>query len=115
MRAVLILLPIVFALLSASFCTAQDLVLRNAKIYESPFLPATEHGTILAQGKNIAWVGEARDAKLPRGGRVIDCTGMVVTAGFWNSHVHILTPGLIHADKLSADETTAQLQAIFTR
>jgi hypothetical protein len=39
----------------------------------------------------------------------------VITAGFWNSHVHILTPGLIHADKLSPDETTAQLQAMLTK
>jgi imidazolonepropionase-like amidohydrolase len=115
MRAVSILFPIVFALVGTPFCTSQDLVLKNAKIYESPFRPAIEHGTILVRGKNIAWVGAARDARLPRGGRVIDCTGMVVTAGFWNSHVHILTPGLIHADKLSTDETTAQLQAMFTR
>jgi imidazolonepropionase-like amidohydrolase len=52
---------------------------------------------------------------LPREATVIDCTGMVVTAGFWNSHVHILTPGLIHADKLSPDETTEQLRVIFTQ
>ena len=39
----------------------------------------------------------------------------MITAGSWNSHVHILTPGLIHAGKLSPDETTAKLQAMFTR
>jgi len=115
MRAFSILLPLVLALPGTPFCRAQDLVLRNAKIYESPSSPAIQHGTVLVHGKNIAWVGATRDARLPRDARVIDCTGMVVTAGFWNSHVHILTPGLIHADKLSPDETTAQLQAIFTQ
>jgi imidazolonepropionase-like amidohydrolase len=37
-----------------------------------------------------------------------------VTAGFWNSHVHILTPGLLHAEKRSPEEITSQLQAMFT-
>jgi imidazolonepropionase-like amidohydrolase len=46
---------------------------------------------------------------------VIDCKGLVVTAGFWNSHVHILTPGLVHADKLSPEQTTSQLQEMPTR
>lgn len=40
---------------------------------------------------------------------------MVVAAGFWNSHVHILTPGLVHAEKLSSEQITSQLQAMLTR
>jgi imidazolonepropionase-like amidohydrolase len=114
MRALLILLTLL-ALSGTLFCRAQDLVLRNAKIYESPSRPPLEHGTVLVHGENIAWVGSTSDARLPREARVIDCTGMVITAGFWNSHVHILTPGLIHADRLSPNEITAQLQAIFTQ
>ena len=40
----------------------------------------------------------------------------MIAAGFWNSHVHsIHTPGLIDADKLSPDETTAQLEATRTK
>jgi imidazolonepropionase-like amidohydrolase len=46
---------------------------------------------------------------------VIDCKGLVVTAGFWNSHVHILTPGLVHADRLSSEQTMSQLQEMLTR
>ena len=38
-----------------------------------------------------------------------------MTAGFWNSHVHILTAGLLHAEKLSPEEVTSQLQEMFTR
>ena len=52
---------------------------------------------------------------LVRHGTVIDCKGLVVTAGFWNSHVHVLMPGLLHAEKLSPEVVTSQLQAIFTR
>ncbi len=38
-----------------------------------------------------------------------------MTAGFWNSHVHILIPGLLHAEKLSSEQITSQLQAMLTR
>lgn len=96
-------------------CQATDLALVGAKIYTSPTAPPIEHGSILVHNGRILEVGTSTDVKVPRGAEVIDCTGLVVTAGFWNSHVHILTPGLIHADKLSPEETTAQLQAMFTR
>jgi imidazolonepropionase-like amidohydrolase len=38
-----------------------------------------------------------------------------VTAGFWNSHVHILLPGLLHAENLSSEQLTSQLQEMLTR
>jgi imidazolonepropionase-like amidohydrolase len=40
---------------------------------------------------------------------------MVVTAGFWNSHVHIFTPGLLHSEKLSSSELSSMLEAMLTR
>lgn len=96
-------------------CYGSDLMLVGGKIYPSPTAQPIEHGSILIHDDRIADVGSAPSIKPPRGATVLDCTGLVITAGFWNSHVHILTPGLIHADKLSPDETTAQLQAMFTK
>jgi len=95
-------------------CSASDLALVGAKIYPTPTDSPIEHGSILIHEGRILAVGSRADVKVPRGAKVIDCTGLVVTAGFWNSHVHILTPGLIHAEKLSPEETTAQLQAMLT-
>jgi imidazolonepropionase-like amidohydrolase len=92
-----------------------DVALIGAKIYPSPTDPPIEHGSILIHNGRIAAVGPTISIKTPRGATVLDCAGLVITAGFWNSHVHILTPGLIHADKLSPDETTAQLQAMLTK
>jgi imidazolonepropionase-like amidohydrolase len=46
---------------------------------------------------------------------VIECKGLVVTAGFWNSHVHILLPGLLHAEKRSPEQISSQLQEMLTR
>jgi imidazolonepropionase-like amidohydrolase len=40
---------------------------------------------------------------------------MVVTAGFWNSHVHITTPGLLQVAQHSSRELTSQLQDMLTR
>jgi imidazolonepropionase-like amidohydrolase len=92
-----------------------DLMLVGAKIYPSPTEPPIEHGSIVIHDGRIADVGPAASVKAPPSATILDCTGLVITAGFWNSHVHILTPGLIHADKLSPEETTAQLQAMLTK
>jgi imidazolonepropionase-like amidohydrolase len=106
-------------LLLAFFATLQshasDLALVGAKIYLSPSDPPIESGTILVHRGQILSVGSIAEIKVPRGTIVIDCKGLVVTAGFWNSHVHILLPALIHAEKLSSEELTSQLQQMLTR
>jgi imidazolonepropionase-like amidohydrolase len=106
---------LILAFVGVCPCRAADLALVHAKIYPSPTDPPFEDGSIVIHDGRILAVGSRAAVKVPRGAKVIDCTGLVVTAGFWNSHVHILTPGLIHADKLSPEETTAQLQAMLTQ
>src|SRR4030095_16313895 len=94
---------------------ASDLALVGAKIYLSPTEPAIESGSILVHDGQIVAVGPSAVVKVPRDATVIDCKGLVVTAGFWNSHVHILTPGLLHAEKLSSQQITSQLEEMLTR
>ena len=97
---------------------SSDLALVHAKIYPSPTEPAIADGTVLVHDGRITAVGPSATTKPPRFARavtVIDCKGMVVTSGFWNSHVHILTPGLLHAEKLSSQELTSQLEEMLTR
>jgi len=97
---------------------ASDLTLVHAKIYPSPNEPPIEDGTILLHNGRIRAVGSNNKVKVTRFSRattVLDCHGLVVTAGFWNSHVHILTPALLHADGLSSEQNTSQLQEMFTR
>jgi imidazolonepropionase-like amidohydrolase len=97
----------------SSFCS--DLALVHAKIYPSPTESPIEDGAVLVHERRIVAVGPTAAIKVPRHATVIDCTGLVVTAGFWNSHVHILTPGLLRAEKLSSEQVTSQLQEMFTR
>jgi imidazolonepropionase-like amidohydrolase len=108
----LLLVP---AFLAARQSHAADLALVGAKIYLSPSEPPIASGTILVHGRHIRSVGPIAKIKVPRGATVIDCKGLVVTAGFWNSHVHILLPGLLHAETLSSGEIGAQLQEMLTR
>jgi imidazolonepropionase-like amidohydrolase len=114
-RAVLIFLLATFALNASSF--ASDLALVHAKIYPSPTAAPIEDGTILVHDGHIQAVGPAAQVKVPssKAVTVLDCRGLVVTAGFWNSHIHILTPGLLHAEKLPAEKISAQLDEMLTR
>ena len=97
---------------------ASDLALVHAKIYPSPTEPAIEDGTVLVHDGRITAIGPSARVKPPRFARavtVIDCQGKVVTAGFWNSHVHIFTLGLLHAEKLSSRELSSQMEQMFNR
>jgi len=97
----------------SSFCS--DLALIHARIYPSPTEPEIEDGAIVVRDGRVFAVGPTASIKITRRTTVMDCRGLVVTAGFWNSHIHILTPGLLHAEKLSSAQLTAQLQEMLTR
>jgi cytosine/adenosine deaminase-related metal-dependent hydrolase len=109
---------ILLAFLSAQPVLASDLALIGAKVYLSPSDPPLENATIIVHNGRITAVGPSATTKPPRFARavtVIHCERMVVTAGFWNSHVHIFTSGLLHSEKLSSSELSAQLEAMLTR
>jgi imidazolonepropionase-like amidohydrolase len=92
-----------------------DLALVGAKIYPSPTEPAIENGSIVVHDGRVVAVGPSATIKVPKEATVLDCKGLVVTGGFWNSHVHILTPGMLHAEKLSSEQVAAQLEQMLTR
>lgn len=103
---------------ATAFCHGSDLALVHGKIYLSPTQAPIEDGTVLIHDGRITAVGPSSEIKLPRFVRaltVLDCSGRVVTAGFWNSHVHILTPGLLNAKSRSDEALTAQLEPMLTR
>jgi len=109
---------ILLAFLSAQPVLASDLALIGAKVYLSPTDPPLENATILVHNGRITAVGPSATTKPPRFARAVTvmyCEGMVVTAGFWNSHVHIFTPGLLHSEKLSSSELSSKLEAMLTR
>src|ERR1041384_1598482 len=84
------MLLLIWALYACETTRAQDLALVGAKIYPSPAGVAVEGGTVLVHDGRIAAVGPSATIKIPKEATVLNCQGMVVTAGFWNSRVHIV-------------------------
>lgn len=89
------------------------LAIINAKIYSAPDAAPIENGVVLVRDGRIAAVETGITAS--EGARVIDAGGGAVTAGFWNSHVHIFTHELLHADQKSDAELTVTLTSMLNR
>ena len=109
---------VLFACLCAGVLHAADLELTHATIYTEPGRPAIRDGAIFIHDGTIVEVGSnASVMRHHRTGRtaVQDCTGFTITAGFWNSHVHMLPTPLLHAEQKSSATLDAQLQVMFTR
>ena len=118
MRIFLGLACSLFVLLIAQTGRAADLFLVHARVYPSPEAAPLENATIVLQNKRIASVSlpaSANPVEIARGATVIDCAGMSVTAGLWNSHVHILPVNLLHSQQKTNAQLSSALQEMFTR
>lgn len=77
--------------------------------------PATEpirNGVVLIDGDTIAAVG---DVDVPPSTQTIDCSGLTISSGFWNSHVHFFERKWAGAATIPAAELTRQLHDTFIR
>jgi imidazolonepropionase-like amidohydrolase len=90
------------------------LALVGARIYPSPSEEPISSGTILIREGKIVSVGRAGDLKVPPDTPIVDCAGMTIVAGFWNSHVHF-TERWADLASLPASEVTQRLQEMLTR
>lgn len=95
--------------------SAPRLALVGGTIYTSPTAPPVASGVILIDGDRIAAVGSRGSVRVPRGVESVDCTGLTIAAGFWNSHVHFLERKWSDAAALPASELTRQLEDMLTR
>ncbi len=110
MRALLV--GLVCGFLSFVPARGADLMLTHARVYPSPGAAPLVDATVVVKDGSIAAVG--RDVKIPKGATVLDCSGMSVTAGLWNSHVHLLPVKFLHADQKTGAELTAAFQEMLT-
>jgi imidazolonepropionase-like amidohydrolase len=87
------------------------LAIQHARIYTWPTAPPIADGTILISDGLIADVGPS--VAIPAGAQMVPCDHCIVTAGFWNAHVHFTEPKWQFAEWKSAGTLDAQLADMF--
>jgi imidazolonepropionase-like amidohydrolase len=87
------------------------LAIEHARVYVSPTDPPIDDGTVLVRDGCIAAVGTHVD--VPADATIIPCNQCVVTAGFWNTHVHFTEPKWSFANWKSAATLNPQLADMF--
>ncbi len=91
---------------------AQDLAIVDAKVYPSPEAQPANHATILIRGGKITAVG--KHVVVPHGVATLPCSGCIVMAGFWNTHVHFTEAKWIDAEHQPAEKLAQQLREMLT-
>jgi imidazolonepropionase-like amidohydrolase len=99
---------------SAAAQTAAPLALTGATVYPAPDQPAIPNAVVLLRDGRIAAVGPQGSVRVPAGSDTLDCTGLTVVAGFWNSHVHFGERKWARAFELPAAEASEQLRQMLT-
>jgi imidazolonepropionase-like amidohydrolase len=87
------------------------LAIQHARIYVSPTDPPIDDGTVLVRDGLIAAVG--KQVEIPSGATQVACDHCIVTAGFWNMHVHFTEPKWTFAEWKHADTLNVQLADMF--
>ncbi|HEY0333514.1 MAG TPA: amidohydrolase family protein [Stenotrophomonas sp.] len=94
---------------------AQDIAIVGARVYADPRAEAMEQATVLVRDGRIAEVGPTASVVVPAGTTILQARGMTVTAGFWNSHVHLIQPPFHDPQAQPAQALTDALRDRFVR
>jgi imidazolonepropionase-like amidohydrolase len=95
--------------------TSGQLALVGGTIYPSPTEEPIQDGVILIQDDKIAAVGSKATLQSAQSIQVIDCAGLTITAGFWNSHAHFFERKWAAVGTIPSSELNRQLQDMLTR
>lgn len=87
----------------------------GARIYSSPADTPIADGAVVMTDGVITAVGPRDRVRVPAGATTIDGTGLTITAGFWNTHVHFIEGRWQSADSRPAAELAEGLRAMLTR
>ena len=89
------------------------LVIRGAKLYASPDANPLDNATILIRDGRIAAIGDTA-LTTPADATSVPCDHCVVTAGFWNAHVHFTQRKWANAEWTNAARLNTQLADMLT-
>ncbi|MGQ0647823.1 MAG: amidohydrolase family protein [Gemmatimonadaceae bacterium] len=91
------------------------LVLTGATIYASPSERPIINGVVVIRDGKVAALGRRGTVAVPKRVTTLDCAGLTITAGFWNSHVHLFERKWADAANIAAPELARQLRDMLTR
>ncbi len=100
---------------AAAAPSSAELAIVGARIYPAPAASPIAGGVVLVRDGKIERVGKRSEVPVPRTARVIDAHGDVITAGFWNSHIHLMIDPLLDARNAKAATLQGGLEAMLTR
>jgi imidazolonepropionase-like amidohydrolase len=93
----------------------RGLALVGGTIYANPLDEPIRDGVVLIRDGKIARVGSTTVARVPSTAERLDCSGLTITAGFWNSHVHFFERKWANAAAIPSGELGRQLQDMLSR
>ena len=89
---------------------SKNVFLKDGTIYD-PIKQKSIEGNVLITNEKINGIG---DIKAPKGAEIIDCSGLVITHGFFDIHAHFREPGREDKETLQTGAKAA-LAGGFTR
>ena len=113
--AIRVLFLLLFALMANGSPRHVDLALTGATLFPSPDTAPIRDGVILISDGKIVAAGRRSQARGYRAKRTIDCSGLFIAAGFWNSHIHLGERKWAKAEDIPSEELSRQLQGMLTR
>ena len=87
----------------------------GATIHIGPTEEPIRDGVVLIQGEKIVSVGSRAQMQFPEAAHILDCFGLTITAGLWNSHVHFFERKWADIANIPALELGHQLQDMLTK
>ncbi len=93
----------------------RDFAIVGARVYADPAAAALDDGLVIVRNGRISAVGTSEKLAIPPGMKVISGKGRTLVAGFWNSHVHLMTHDLLHPEAADPFKLEAGLRDMFTR
>ena len=91
-----------------------ELAIVGARMYASPDAAPVDDSVIIVRKGRIVRVGSRSNVPVPPAARLIDAHGAIVTAGFWNNHIHLMTPDVLNAAAAKAETLQAGLESMLT-
>jgi len=93
----------------------RELAIVGARMYSSPDAAPVEDSVVVVRDGRIVRVGSRSNTAVPPDARVIDAHGTVLTAGFWNCHIHLMTADQLNATTAKAETLQTSLEEMLTR